>query len=333
MIAQLLALITLATTIATTIACSAACSAAYAGPAEDRVLLADPDPELLHAVESSLSPWHLSIVVETAVPRDATAARLRAASSGARFVVWRAGDQLVVFDRDRGTSDRRPARAGSFDPVTAAAAALTVKTMMRLPPPEGAAPAIVTTVPVVAPPPDQPGGVEVRLEAGIAARLPAGSDVAAGGRAVFAAMLRPSSAHGGRLGLRGDLGTSSSIDRAGFKGSWSDWAILVAASWTVTRGAWELEPWLAGGIVRGTLDGVDAATRRIERSTDATLHGGFLVRRRLGTLTAGAGVELDATPGAPTYTRISMGMGSPRLFQAASFSVVLGILVAVDLGR
>ncbi|CAN5920787.1 hypothetical protein BH11MYX3_BH11MYX3_40720 [soil metagenome] len=242
-IARVLALTALATTLV------------HAEPAGDRVLLADPDPELLHAVESSLSPWHLSIVVDAAAPADATAAQQRAVVTGARFVVWRAGDQLVVFDRARGTSDRRPARAGSFDPVSAAAAALTVKTMMRLPPPDDGTTAVIVTPPVV--PPADAEGVEVRLELEIAARL-AGSDVGAGGRARFAAMVRPWAAHGGRFGVRADLGTQTSIDRASFKGSWRDWAVLVAASWTVPRGGWELEPWIAGGVVRGTLDGVES---------------------------------------------------------------------------
>ncbi len=304
---------------------------AHAAPPADRVLLADPDPELIHAVESSLSPWHLSIVVDAKVPSDATAAQQRAVITGARFVVWRAGDQLVVFDRDRGTSERRPARAGSFDPVSAAAAALTVKTMMRLPPPEDATPIVIT--PPVVPPLTESRRIEVRLEAGLAARLATGSDVGVGGRAVFAAMVRPSPAHGWRFGIRGDLGTQTSINRSGFKGSWSDWAILVAASWTVPRGAWELEPWIGGGVVRGTLDGTEGTTTRLERSLDATVHGGFLVRRRLGTFTAGLGLEVDATPGAPAYTRKSMGIGSRELFRASSFSVVLGLVLAADLGR
>ncbi len=314
-----------------------AATLAYAEPAADRVLLADPDPELLHAVESSLSPWRLSIVVDASAPSDATAAQQRARITGARFVVWRAGDQLVVFDRDRGTSDRRPVRAGRFDPVTAAAAALTVKTMMRLPPPDDG----VVDAPPAVPPPSEPGGaaspvgpagIEVRLEAGLAARVATGG-VGTGARAVFATMLRPSAAYGWRVGVRGDLGPASSVDRGAFKGTWRDWAILVAASFTLPRGYWELEPWLAGGITRGTLDGIEASVARVERSTDVTVHAGFLVRRRFGTFTAGLGLELDATPGAPTYTRMSMGMGAPELFQASSFSLVLGILLAADLGR
>lgn len=90
----------------------------------DVVVLADSDPELLHAVESSLAPWKLTIVVDARPIDEATATR-RADEAGARFVVWREGDQLVVYDRTTSAAERRPARTGAFDNVSAAAAALT----------------------------------------------------------------------------------------------------------------------------------------------------------------------------------------------------------------
>jgi hypothetical protein len=296
----------------------------------DRVLLADPDPELLHAVESSLSPWKLAVVVEREIPADDITAHARAEVTGARFVVWRENDQLVVFDRDRDASERRPARAGTFDAVTAAAAALTVKTMMRLPPPpldDGGA--IAAPVGPIA----DGDHVEVRIEAGAAARVPAGADEGLGGRALIAVMVRPSAAYHWRLGVRGDLGTSTSLDRSGFKGTWSDWAVLVAASWTYERGAWELEPWLGAGIGRGTLDGTEMAKSRTEHATLLTVRGGGYVRRRFAAFTAGLGVELVGSPTAPTYTRSTMGMGMPSVFEASKFSVVVGFALAVDLGR
>lgn len=300
--------------------------AALAAP-PDRVLLADPDPELLHAVESSLSPWKLAVVVEREIPADDTTAHARADATGARFVVWRERDQLVVFDRGRDVSERRPARAGSFDAVTAAAAALTVKTMMRLPPPPEDAVEIV----VAPPPPSSAGHVEVRIEAGAAARVATGSD--SGLRGLIAVMVRPSADHGWRLGARGDLGTSTSLDRSGFKGTWSDWALLAAASWTYERGAWEVEPWLGAGVARGTLDGTEMSMARTEHATLLTVRGGGYLRRRLAAFTAGLGLELVGTPGAPTYTRSTMGMGMPSVFEASRFSVVVGFALAVDLGR
>ena len=304
----------------------ASTSAAFAAP-PDRVLLADPDPALLHAVESSLSPWKLAFIVEYDIPADDTSARARADATGARFVVWRERDQLVVFDRGRGVSERRPARAGSFDAVTAAAAALTVKTMMRLPPPP--ADVVVSTSPA----PSSGRRVEVRIEAAAAARLATGSDTGVSGRGLIAAMVRPSADHAWRVGARGDLGTSTSIDRSGFKGTWSDWALLVAASWTYERGAWEIEPWLGLGVSRGSLDGTEKSAARSERATSLTARGGGYLRRRLAAFTAGLGLELVATPGAPTYTRATSGMGTPRVFEASRFSVVVGFAIAVDLGR
>src|SRR5262249_7795558 len=111
-----------------------ACGTAHAGSAT-RVVLADPDPELRRAVETSLKPWRIEDAVEAQPPPDESAANDRANESSARFVVWRDGSALVVFDHDSGSAERRTASSGAFDPVGAAAAALTVKTMMRLPPP------------------------------------------------------------------------------------------------------------------------------------------------------------------------------------------------------
>lgn len=312
-----------------------AATRAFAGP-PDRVVLADPDPELRHAVESVLAPWRLVVVIEASPPGDDARAFTRAERAGARFVVWREGDQLVVFDRDRKLSERRPARAGSFDPVTAAGAALSVKTMMRLPPPPPPTATNDTSPGIVAPPPPPQtvsGGIELRIEAGIAARVAGGSDAGPGGRALFAVMLRPASDLGLRIGARADLGTEVTIDRSGFKGGWSDWAVLAAVSWTIARGPWELEPYLAGGVTRGTLDGTEMSTARTETATSATFRGGAAGRRRFGLFSAGLGVELATTPGAPTYTRMTMGMGTPSVFEAPSFSVVIGINLAADLGR
>lgn len=299
----------------------------------DRVLLADPDPELLHAVESSLSPWKLAIIVEREIPANDSTAHARAEVTGARFVVWREKDQLVVFDRDRDTSERRPARAGSFDAVTAAAAALTVKTMMRLPPPPAEPAEAIVTPAVPVAPANGDDRVEIRLEAGAAARVAAGSDEGVGARARIAVMVRPSTAYRWRIGLRGDLGTASAIDRSGFSGTWSDWALVAAASWTYARAAWEIEPWLGGGIQRGTLSGTEMSSAREEHANLLSVRGGTYLRRRFAALTAGLGLELVGTPTAPAYTRDTPGMGMPAVFEASRFSVVVGLAVAVDLGR
>ncbi|MBA3461296.1 MAG: hypothetical protein H0T46_15140 [Deltaproteobacteria bacterium] len=307
----------------------------------DRVLLADPDPELLHAVEVALAPWKLSVVVDQAPPKDDRIAHERADVTQARFVVWRKGDELVVFDRERDASERRPVRRGKFDAVSAAAAAATVKTMMRLPPPppeDSGSIGIVTPPPPPPPPPSVPppgaGGIEVRLEAGIAARIATGDESGTGGRAVFAAMLRPTSAIDLRFGVRADLGaTNETVKKGNFEGRWSDWSVVAAASYTLSRGMWELEPWLAGGFTWGSLEGTEQMMSRSESATMFTMRGGTVLRRRYGLLTSGVGVELSGTPGAPNYLRVGGGMGSPDVYQASKFSVVIGGVLAIDLGR
>lgn len=309
---------------------------ASAAPGE-RVLLADPDPELLHAVEVALAPWKLTVVVDQTPPKDDRNAQERADVTQSRFVVWRAGNELVVFDRERDASERRPAGRGKFDAVTAAAAAASVKTMMRLPPPP---PEDNGSIGIVTPPPPPPltpnseGGVEVRVEAGIAARIATGDEDDLGGRAVFAAMLRPAPAIDLRFGLRADLGaTDATVKKSGFEGSWSDWSVLAAASYTLAWGPWELEPWLAGGITRGSLEGIEMSVSRSESATMFSMRGGTYFRRRYGLLTSGVGVELSGTPTAPNYLRSGGGMGSSDVYQASKFSVVIGGVIAADLGR
>ena len=304
----------------------------------DRVLLADPDPELLHAVEVALAPWKLSVVVDQTPPKDDRTAHDRADVTQARFVVWRKGKELVVFDRERDASERRPASSGKFDAVTAAAAAATVKTMMRLPPPPPAdSGSIVVVTPPPPPPPVTPPserGIEVRIEAGMAARIASGDESGLGGRVQFAAMLQPAPAIGLRFGLRADLGVSdTTIKKGPFEGTWRDWSVLAAASYTFAWGPWELEPWLAGGVTFGSLDGTEQMVSRSESATMFAMRGGTYLRRRYGLLTSGVGVELAGTPTAPTYQRMAGGMGSPDIYEASTFSVVIGAVIAVDIGR
>ncbi|MBL9015610.1 MAG: hypothetical protein JNL83_15615 [Myxococcales bacterium] len=298
----------------------------------DRVLLVDSDPELLRALEVSLAPWQLTIIVDARPLTEATAAE-RAGGAGARFLVWRDGADLVVYDQTTRTTERRPARAGAFDNVSAAAAALTVKTLMRLPPPpDGPPPPPPGGGDLVAPAPARDRGLAVRVEAGGAGRVSFGTDGAFGGRLVFGAMLQPSAAYGWRAGVRADLGTATSIDRGNTTGTWSDWSVLVAGSYTLSRGAWELEPWVGLGVTRGALDVSDTTTSRQEGATLFAARAGVIGRRRFGSLTIGLDLELAITPGAPVYTRETMGVGSPALFEVPNLALVFGIVVAADLG-
>src|SRR5262249_10223341 len=82
--------------------------------ARERVVLADPDPELRHAVEQVLAPWHLEVVIEGPPPTDTAMAEQRADADTARFVVWRDGDELLVYDRELGFTERRDSRTGTL---------------------------------------------------------------------------------------------------------------------------------------------------------------------------------------------------------------------------
>ena len=298
----------------------------------ERVVLADADLELLHALESSLAPWQMTIIVDARPVTEATAAK-RADDAGARFLVWRERSELVVYDRTTNAAERRPARTGAFDNVSAAAAALTVKTLMRLPPPEiGPPPPPPGGGDVVAPPPPAPG-LAVRLEVGAGGRVGFASDVGFGGRLVLGAMIQPGVLPAWRFGLRADLGPATSIERSGVRGTWFEWGVVAAASYALATGAWELEPWVGMGLSRGVLDVSEMTTSREERATLFEVRGGVIARRRFGSLTAGTLLALSFLPGAPTYTRETMGSGTPTLFEASKFSLVFGIVLAADLGR
>ena len=295
---------------------------AIAAPiARQRVVLADLDPELRDAMARVLAPWHLEIVIEGPPPVDTAMARERADADTARFVVWRDGEQLVVYDRELGSTERRDSRSGVLDPPTAAAAALTIKTMMRLPPP----PAEPSS-----PPPS--AAVErvpwLRIQAGVATRIAhgAGTDVSArfGGMVAF----RPWSASSWRFGLAGDGGTATTVSGASFEGTWREWAVLGVVSWTFARGAWELEPHAGAGIRRSTLDGTEMGAPRSEAATLAMVRAGMWVRRRYARWTLGAALGADLSLDAPTYSK---SIGAAQIFQVPGLAVELGAVMAVDL--
>jgi hypothetical protein len=298
-----------------------------------RVLVADPDPELVRAINTSLAPWKVTVIAEPDVPDEAHA-HARADAVDAQFIVWRERDQLVVFDREHGTSERRTASARAFDPVSAAAAALTVKTMLRLPPlpetPEGEGPIGVITGPVA---PPAPSGPELRMQAGVGARLARGSQTDVGGGALLTVLVRPTPALGLRLGIAGELNTSSDVDQSGFKGTWSDWAVLAVATWSWSVGRLEIGPTLGAGVSRSHLDGEIGMVPRAESATLPVLRGGLSVRWPFGAWSIGASLDADLVLGTPTYTK-QMGMGNPTtLFEVPGFSAVVGVFAAADLGR
>ena len=302
---------------------AAAFALARAEPTSLRVVLADADPELRRAVADSLRPWHIEVMVETATPSDLASARERADENTARFVVWRDGDQLVVYDRGSGEAERRTTRVGAFDPIDAAAAALTVKTMMRLP----ALPADLPAVVVVVPPPPEEPGLEVRIEGGAGSRYERGLDDNIALRFVVAGEIRPWH-DGWRFGLLGDFGASATVDQAGFKGTWSNVSGLALASWSLEHDLWEIGPWLAVGLEHSSLDGTEMQMPRSDAATLLALRGGFAVHYPLGMFTVGALAGLETLPSTRTYTKLS----SPaQTFEIPPFGVVAEVLVGIDL--
>lgn len=297
----------------------------HARPAPDRVVLADPDPELLRAVQSTLAPWRLEVIVDPPPPRGAREAQARADAKRARFVVWRQGGALVVFDRERGSTEERDTAAGPLDPVDAAAAALTVKTLMRLPPPPDDERPV--TPPVT---PDEQRSLELRGQASLAMRVAHGTSTELGGRLVAAVLVRPLPQLEWRLGIAGDVGSTANIERGGFKGTWDDWAVLALTSWTFPRRPWEIEPQLGAGLTRSTLEGSEMSAGRHEVETLALIRAGVAVRRRLGRWTLGGIVGVDRILSTPTYTR----MGSTaEIFKVPGFAIAVGGLAAADFGR
>ncbi|HEU0032029.1 MAG TPA: hypothetical protein VFQ53_15455 [Kofleriaceae bacterium] len=296
---------------------------AHAAPANARVVLVDSDPELLHALATTLAPWKLEVIVDSE-PVTAETAGARADSREARFVVWREGTDLVVFDRERGETEHREARAGALDPVTAAAAALTVKTLMRLPPPPPD-----DTAPITPPPPEE-GGVEVRVQAGLATRLARGSETAVGARFAGAALVRPWADYEWRFGVAFEGGTTAAVQRAGFKGTWSDWSLLALAGWAHEVGPIEIEPYVAAGFTRSHFYGDEMTIARDESATLATIGAGAWVRWRVGMWSVGGVVGLDALPGTPTYTKTA---SSTLIYEVPSITMMLGLVLAADLGR
>lgn len=301
--------------------------AALSGPvhgapyAHQRVVLADPDPELRHAMEQALAPYHLQVVIEGPAPTDPVLAAQRADADTARFVVWRDGAMLVVYDRELGSTERRASQAGVLDPPTAAAAALTIKTMMRLPPP---------------PPPDEPApptaaagsGVELRIQAQLVSRIAHNGDADVSTRVGGALAIRPWSEAGWRFGIAADLGSVTSVDQASFKGTWSEWAALGFVSWTLAHGAWELEPYVGFGVRRSTLDGAEMKTPRTETATLSTARAGMWARWRLARFTVGATLAADRIFGTSPYKKTT---GQAEIFQIPDSGIELGGVIAIDL--
>ena len=286
-----------------------------------RVILADPDPELRQAVELSLRPWRLEVIIEASVPTDLAVAQARADERTAQFVVWREGSEIVVFDREQRIAYRRATRAGSLEPSDAEAAALSIKTMMRLPPPSEPSESARVA-------PTLRDGIELRFEGAAGSRYERGLDSTVALRFAAGAMVRPSRDRGWRFGVVADFGAAATVNQAGFKGTWSNWAGLGYASWTLANGSWELEPWIALGAERSALDGTEMATARSEDATLFAIRSGIVGRRRFGRSLVGVSVAVEGVVGSPTYTKLN---APADVFEVPSFGAVASVVIATDL--
>lgn len=306
----------------------AAAAAPARAEARTRVVLIDADGALAAALKEALAPWHAEVVIDLIPVRDPADAGMRAQSWAARFVIWRDGGTLVVYDRERGDLQRRGGTAGTLDPVRASAAALTVKTMMRLPPP----PTDDGRDDRVPPPPPPSPGRELRAEVGGGLGVPTPT------ARVFAAIaVQPIRGLGLRVGLANELGSGASVDQSGFSGTWRAYDIAAFASFVVPLGsAFELEPALGLGASLTTLSGTQNGTTRDDNLTVLALFGGVTGRWRLPhtgeRLSVFVALRARALPTTPSYTRTNGGGQTQEVFQAPGIAATFAIGASLHLG-
>jgi hypothetical protein len=251
----------------------------------------------VHAIELTLQPWKMVVVAQSDAI-DPGLVSARAVDADAQFIVWRDDSELVVYDRERDVTERRPARTGPMDPVSAASAALTVKTMMRLPDPapeEVASTKPTSAVVVVAPVGTDDTDV-LRVQAGV------GVDTEIALRAAIGAMARPTR-HALRIGGALELARHG-LEQGGFKGTAQDYSLLAMASWAFPIAELELEPWVAIGATLDLVDGKHGQEMREETAVLPTGRAG-LALWWWSTPSWGFAVTAEASffLGTPTYTR------------------------------
>ena len=303
----------------------ALCAIANADPAPTRVVLADPDPALRRALLQSLKPWRIEVVVESDTPHDDNTAAMRAGDRNARYVVWREGAELVVFDRETNHAERRVAPAGTLDALGAAAAALSVKTMLRLP--DTPEPETTTTVivPPVVPPPLIGPTTELRFDAGIGGRAEYGLDSNIALRFLTRAAARPWLDRTLRFGIAGDFGADATVDQAGFHGRWTNWALVATASFAIELEGYEIAPWLGFGIEHSALDGSEMGMTRHEEDVLPAYRVGVGIRRSV----LGAELLIEGLAKTHTYTKLD---GPAQVFEIPPISALLSVFVTADVG-
>lgn len=274
-------------------------SAAWAAGADPpRVVVLQPDDELLRAISLSLSPWGVQTAGSDAPPPQSTqpeavqtASRI-ARRLGVDAVVWVSstehGSLLWVFDSRTGEiATRMLAETPPFDGAAAAAVALSVKTVLR--------------ASVVAPPGER-FGVEPAtppkerisaLEIGAGGHWAGGSQVEL--RVELAGVVWLAAAR--RLGLSAELssGPGLTVTDTSFSGRYREIVAGGKAHFRFLRGAWSSAQVSLGGAAHwSTLDG--------------TLVAGSLgrhVTRLTGSLDVETSVNIDV--GSGTYVGASLG--------------------------
>jgi hypothetical protein len=166
------------------------------------------------------------------------------------------------------------------------------------------------------------------IQAGLATRIMRGDTTETSLQLAGAVAIRPWAASGWRFGVAAAGGTSTSVERASFKGTWREWAVLGVVSWSYALGAWEIEPHAGAGIRRSTLDGDEMTVPRREAATLPTATGGLTVRWRYARWSLGATALADESFGTPTYRKAN---SAAEVFQVPGAGVELGAVIAVDL--
>jgi hypothetical protein len=190
--------------------------------------------------------------------------------------------------------------------------------MLRLPPLETVAP------PVVPPLSPSPAGFELD------AQLGGGGRFAQGTAGWFSATVvaRPWPALGFGLGVAVDAASGTSVDQAGFQGTWTEQAVTGLASYRFSIDPIELEPWVGAGAVRSSLSGVEMDGARDEQATLFAVRGGAWVWWRWDRFRVGGGIAVDYVFGTPTYTK--PGQVRAIVFEVPAFGVVAGASASVS---
>jgi hypothetical protein len=254
--------------------------------------------QLQQELRVALQPWAIEVFdwpwpggapasLDGAPPAPLDAAAM-AETSNARYVVWydAPAAQLVVYDAGLRHEERRELAALPADELEASAVALSIKTMLRLSPVPSGAPTRSGWAPWLRVGPrfglDGDGGAQLRAQLGI--------DV------VVAALA------GVRLGVLGDLGTSTSVSGGGFSGSWSEWSAMATVGRDVELAPWTLTAQAAFGLSRGALGG--EAMKQATEEGGNQLGGQVLLGagRQVGPFMIGGEAGLTAR-GAQRYLR------------------------------